>query len=445
VYGEPAIRELAERALRASQAEQTEFVFSGAERQLTRFANNTIHQHVAEQGAQVWVRVALGKKIGVAAGNRLDDAGLGELVERATAIARLQPDNEDFTSLPQPTPWERVAAYHEATAGATPEQRAEGVAAIVEPARARGWRAFGAFSTQSTELAVVNSLGVSAYHPMTTADVHAVIMSDEGSGYASSLAGDVSAIDPAAVGAAAVDRCARNRAPAELPPGEYEVLLEPPAVADLLGFLGWTAFNGLAVTEGRSFMAGKLGQQLLGANVSVWDDGHDRRGLPLPFDFEGVAKRRVVFFDRGVAREAVYDSATAAKAGRLSTGHALPPPNTRGAVPLNLVMANGDAPSRESMVRPIRRGVWVTRLWYTNLLHPMSMTLTGMTRDGTFLIENGEVAGALKNLRFTHSMVAALGDVRGISTDLSLQRSGGGSALVPALHLGAFTFTGATS
>jgi len=199
------------------------------------------------------------------------------------------------------------------------------------------------------------------------------------------------------------------------------------------------------VHEGRSAFSGKLGQTLAGPNVSVWDDAHDRRGLPLPFDFEGVARRRVVLFDRGVAREAVYDTATAAKAGALSTGHALPAPNTYGPVPLNLVMANGEAPTREAMLSGVTRGVWVTRFWYTNLLHPSSLTITGMTRDGTFLIENGQVTGALRNLRFTQSLVAALQDVRALSRDVSLQRAWIGSALVPALHLGRFSFTGATT
>ena len=305
--------------------------------------------------------------------------------------------------------------------------------------------AFGAFSTETAEIAVANSRGVWTYSPRTAAELNTVVMAGDASGFASQLSGDVDRLDPQTVARTAVDLCARNREPAELPPGDYEVLLEPAAVAELLQFVGFDGFNGLAVHEGRSAFAGKLGQTLAGPNVSVWDDAHDRRGLPLPFDFEGVARRRVVLFDRGVAREAVYDTATAAKAGALSTGHALPAPNTYGPVPLNLVMANGEAPTREAMLSGVTRGVWVTRFWYTNLLHPSSLTITGMTRDGTFLIENGQVTGALRNLRFTQSLVAALQDVRALSRDVSLQRAWIGSALVPALHLGRFSFTGATT
>ncbi len=444
MYGEERIRQLAETILAASEADQTEVVFTGTSASLTRFANNTIHQHVAETGGEVTVRAVLGKRTGVASGNRLDAEGVREIAARAVAIARLQPEDPRFVSLPAPMAWERAHSYSEATAQATPVRRAEGVATIVKRAQERGFQAFGHFSTETTELAVFSSLGTATYHTGTVAEINTVVMSDSGSGYASAVAADVDVLDAEAVATRAVDLCARNARQAMLPPGEYEVLLEPAAVAELLDFMAGDGFNGLAFEEQRSFMSGRLGQRLLSPNVSIWDDGHDRRGLPLPFDFEGVPKRRTVFIDRGVAKEVAHDSATAARAGTISTGHALPPPNTFGPVPANLFMANGDARSREEMVRGIERGVWVTRFWYVNLLHPLSLTLTGMTRDGTFLIEHGEVKGAVHNLRFTQSVVEAFGDVRALSADLALQRSWLGATLVPAVHLGRFTFTGAT-
>jgi PmbA protein len=442
MYGEEAIRRLADVVLGASEGDQTEVLFWGTDQQLTRFANNTIHQNVAEQGAEISVRVAVGQKVGVASANQLEEAGLRDATARAVAVARLQPDNPDFAGLPGSTPWERLPAFDARTAEASPDDRAAGVAAVVERARSRGFLAFGAFTTETTELAVASSRGVWTYFPRTSAEMSAVVMDGDASGFANQLAGEVGRLAPVAVGQQAVDLCARSREPASLPPGDYEVLLEPAAVAELVQFLGFFGFNGLAVLEGRSFLSGKIGETLAGPNVSLWDDGYDRRGLPLPFDFEGVAKRRAVLFDRGVAREPVYDTATAARAGTLSTGHALPAPNTFGPVPVNLVMANGEGQSRESMLAGITRGVWVTRFWYTNLLHPPSLTITGTTRDGTFLVEHGEVTGPLKNLRFTQSIVEALRDVRALSRDVALQRSFVGSALVPALHLGRFSFTG---
>jgi PmbA protein len=442
MLGEPAVRDIAGTVLKASTADQTEVVFWGTTQQLTRFANNTIHQNVAEEGKEVSVRVVIGKKIGVASGNRLDGEGLKQTLERATAIAKLQPENPDFVSLPGPMAWERLDAYHAATAEASPDQRALGVRSVVERAQRKGLTAFGAFSSEVSELAVANSLGTWVYQPRTVADLNTVIMSGSDSGYANAVSGDIDAIDTGAVGDRAVDLCVRNRRQIEVKPDEYEVLLEPAAVAEMLEFLGFDGFNGLAVEEQRSPLSGKLGRQLVSTNVSIWDDGHDRRGLPLAFDFEGVPKRRAVFFDRGMAREAVYDSYTAHKAGTITTGHALPAPNTYGPVPLNLVMANGDMPSREAMLRGIKRGIWITRFWYVNLLHPISMTLTGMTRDGTFLVENGEVIGAVKNLRFTQSVMEALSNVVALSQEVSLQRAWIGSALVPAVHIGRFAFTG---
>ena len=445
MYGEETIRRLTSVALEASGGDQTEVLFWGTDQQLTRFANNTIHQNVAEQGAEVSVRVVLGQKVGVASANQLDEASMRDAAARAEAVARLQPENPDFAGLPTPTPWERLPAFDPGTAEATPEQRAEGVAAVVEQAREQDALAFGAFRTETMELAVASSRGVWTYFPRTAAELNTVVMAGDASGFSNHLAGEVGRIDPPAVGRAAVDLCARNRDPQDLPPGEYEVLLEPAAVAEMLGFLGFDGFNGLAYLEGRSFLSGKLGETLAGPNVSLWDDGHDRRGLALPFDFEGVAKRRVVLFDRGVAREVVHDTASAAKAGALSTGHALPAPNTYGPIPLNLVMANGEAPDREAMLGGIKRGVWVTRFWYTNLLHPPTVTITGMTRDGTFLVQDGQVVGALRNLRFTQGIVEALQDVRALSREVSLQPNWIGSAVVPALHLGRFSFTGAST
>ena len=320
MYGEETIRRLTSVALEASGGDQTEVLFWGTDQQLTRFANNTIHQNVAEQGAEVSVRVVLGQKVGVASANQLDEASMRDATARAEAVARLQPENPDFAGLPAPTPWERVPSFDAGTAGATPEQRAEGVAAVVEQAREQDALAFGAFRTETMELAVASSRGVWTYFPRTAAELNTVVMAGDASGFSSQLGGRSGAHRPPAVGRAAVDLCARNRDPQDLPPGEYEVLLEPAAVAEMLGFLGFDGFNGLAYLEGRSFLSGKLGETLAGPNVSLWDDGHDRRGLALPFDFEGVAKRRVVLFDRGVASEVVHDTASAAKAGDAQHG-----------------------------------------------------------------------------------------------------------------------------
>jgi predicted Zn-dependent protease len=177
--------------------------------------------------------------------------------------------------------------------------------------------------------------------------------------------------------------------------------------------------------------------------VDLWDDGRDPRGLPLAFDFEGVPKQRVAFFERGVARGVVYDRQTAARAGRASTGHALPAPNTAGPLPTNLFLGTGDA-SDADLLAGIERGIWVTRFWYVNVVHPTQTVLTGMTRDGTFLIERGEVTRPIRNLRFTTSVLDALASVERVGRDALLIQSWLGGSLVPALRVGRVTFTGAT-
>jgi predicted Zn-dependent protease len=190
-------------------------------------------------------------------------------------------------------------------------------------------------------------------------------------------------------------------------------------------------------------MNGAFGERLVGENVSLWDDGLDPRGVPMAFDFEGVPKQRVDFFDHGVARSVVYDSFTAGREGKQSTGHALPAPNTWGPMPLNLFLAAGDA-DPAGLLRGIERGLWVTRFHYVNVVHPTRAILTGMTRDGTFLIENGELTRPVHNLRFTQSALDALSSVEAIGRDAVMLQDEVGGTCVPALRIGSFAFSSAT-
>ena len=443
MLGEAALRRLAEQALAASRADQTEVLLSATHSALTRFAHNAIHQNVAESDTSLTVRAALGQRVGVASGNQVTPETASQLVERALEIARLPVENPDVPGLPAPRPATRVDGYVAATAECPPRARAEAVGVICRRAAEAGLRAFGALSTESTELAVATSLGQFCYHPSTTAELNIVAMSDTSSGYADRLSADLGQIDPEAAAAEAVHKALRGRNPRELPPGEYEVVLEEYAVSDIVDFLAYLGFSALAVQEQRSFLTGKLGQRVMSPEISIWDDGTDPGGLPMPFDFEGVPKARLDLIEQGIARGLCYDSQTAAREGRPSTGHALPPGQTFGPVPLNLFMASGKTP-RHELARGIERGVWVTRFWYTRHVHPLALVVTGMTRDGAFLIEKGEVGPPVRNLRFTQSYLAALNDVRAVANETRLERSLFSANRVPALRLGSFTFTGAT-
>ena len=225
-----------------------------------------------------------------------------------------------------------------------------------------------------------------------------------------------------------------------MPPGEYEVVLEEFAVSDMLDFLGYVGFGGLAVEEGRSFMSGKLGEAVMGSNVSIWDSPLDPAGIPRPFDSEGAPATRVDLVRGGVAVSPVHDRHTAAKAGAEPTGHALPARYSMGPVPRNMFLAPGDA-SRDDLVASVRRGLLITRFWYTRVVHPLTVHMTGMTRDGCFLIENGEVVGPVRDLRFTESYLEALTRVDAIAADTKLVREFFSVNRVPALKIASWRFT----
>ena len=441
MLGEKEVKALADRALSMSEADQTEVGVFAPHSALTRFANNYIHQNVEQQDIDVRVRAVIGKKIGVASSNDVSEEGLRAVVGRALTLAKHQKENPDFQSLPGPQDTPSIEAFVERTARAGPEERAAVVATICEAAAGAGLTAAGAFRTSAAEMAVANSLGVFAYHRDTMADITTVVMGENGSGHAERVSLDVGDIDGAAVAKEAIEKAQRNVNQTDLEPGEYDVVFQEYAVADILDFFAYLSFGAQAYQEKRSFMAGRLGERVMGENISIWDDGLAAGDVPNPFDFEGVPKQRVDFVERGEARDVVWDSYTAGKEGRESTGHALPAGNTFGPVPANMHLATGDA-TLDEMVASTKRGVWVSRFWYTRPVHPLNVIVTGMTRDGTFLIEDGKVTAPIKNLRFTQSYLEAMNHVEAIGKTTTLHRAIIGVSRVPALKISGWTFTG---
>jgi predicted Zn-dependent protease len=267
---------------------------------------------------------------------------------------------------------------------------------------------------------------------------------DDGNGYAEDSALDVAALDMEAVADRAIGIARRAQHPVAVPPDTYTVILQPEAVADMAHFLAVLGFGAQAVQEGRSFVAGKRGQTVLGENVTIWDDGHDPSGLPLPFDFEGVPRQRLSLIERGVAGDIALDSLYAGMMGARTNGHALPAATDfhAGPIPLHVFMQPGEA-TVDEMIRSTERGLLVTYFHYTRVVHPLYVIITGMTRYGTFLIERGEVTRPVKSLRYTQSYLDALRDVQAIGRETRLSGEGI-AARVPALKIGRFTFTGVT-
>ncbi len=410
---------------------------------LTRFANSEIHQNVAGMNVTVNLRVVVGKRVGVASSDRTDDEGLRRLAANATAIARVVEELDDWGGLPGPTELYAVsAAYSSVTAGASPEFRAEAVRAVIAAADEAGVTAYGSFATSLDSIAVANSNGVRAAGTRTTSQLITVSMGpDGGSGYAEAAAVDASTIDAAAIGREAASKARATANAISIEPGDYPVVLEEYAVVDLLDMLGYLGFSALAVQEERSFF--EAGRRIGSDLVTITDDGYDPAGLPLWFDFEGVAKQRVDLIDKGVCRGVVYDAQTAARAGVTSTGHGLPAPNPYGPFPLNMLMDAGTA-SRDDLIGGLDRGLLVTRFHYTNPVHPKLAIVTGMTRDGTFLVEGGKIVGPVKNLRYTQSYLTALAGTVAVASERRTLKGDLGGVVVPAVRIDNWTFTGGT-
>ena len=443
-------KELSQQVLSRCGKDSAELVLIYKEHALTRFANNGIHQNVAEQNLTLYLRLLLGKRQGTASTNRTDPGNLDDLVARARTNAAASPEDPSFPGLAEPADYTAVESFDHPTAVNEPDYRADRVGIVCHLAQEKGFNASGAFSIGANATSVANSHDLFAYHRITEADFQTVVMTEDSSGRAQASSWRVADIDAEGIGREAIQKAARGREPRGVEPGNYTVILDPYVTEDLLDMLNLNGMGGQTVLDGRSWMNDRLGQQVMSPQVSIWDDGLNPGGFPMPFDAEGVPKRKVEIVTQGYAKNPIYDRATAVKAGTSSTGHAIPPylpafVKSIGPIGFNLFMAPGDT-SLEEMIRSTKKGLYITRFWYTRLVHPRDCIVTGMTRDGVFMVENGEIAYPVKNLRFTQSYLAALANVEAVGRETRLLKSEYGSfaKCVPAIKLRAFNFTGVT-
>ena len=437
----------AERVLQMAEeagATEAEVLLMAEDSALTRFANSEIHQNVAETNVAINLRFVNGRRVGVASSDRIDGEGLRRLAEKAATIAAHVEELPDWSGLPSPdgeVP-DLPQAWSESTANATPEERASEARAVIAAADEAGVTAYGSFSTGAEAIVVANSKGVRAVQRRTTTQLLTVCLGpDGGSGYAEAAGVDTSVIDGAALGAEAADKARATSNAVALEPGDYPVVLEEYAVVDLCDMLGYVGFSALAVQEERSFWEDdkRVGSEL----VTIRDDGREPDTMPMAFDYEGVVKQPLRLVEAGVCHDIAHDSQTAARADRRSTGHGLPAPNPYGPFPINMAMEPGTA-SREELVGGLERGLLVTRFHYTNPVHPKLAIVTGMTRDGTFLVEGGRIVGPVKNLRYTQSYLDALAGIEAVGRDRRTLKGFLGGCAVPAVRIASWTFTGAT-
>jgi predicted Zn-dependent protease len=440
--GAAELHRIAERVLKLSGADETEIEISAVTDALTRFANNTIHQNVAEQHLTISVRAVFDGRTARATTNKTDDESLHRVVATAASLARVQPKNPDLQPMLRPQKYQKVARYFPATASASPADRARGVAHVCKVAAKEMQTAAGIFSTGLSEMALANSRGLFAHYEQTRAEFSVTILEKDSSGWAKANSPDISDIEPDSLASTASAKAIASRGPLELDAGRYTTILEPPAVLDLVGFLFYD-FAGTAVEDQRSVFTGRMGKPLFGDNITLWDDVYHPLQLGLPFDGEGVPRQKVLLVDRGVPKNLVYARSTAKKMKAKPTGHGFSLPNDYGEAPMNLVFAGGNS-SVDDMIRSTERGVLVTRLWYIREVDPYQKILTGMTRDGTFLVKDGKVAGGIRNFRFNQSMIEMLSNVEMLGKAVRAAGEEAFEMVVPAMKVANFHFTEVT-
>ncbi|HLJ90875.1 MAG TPA: TldD/PmbA family protein [Candidatus Angelobacter sp.] len=446
-----------DRIRKFSTAGEIEILFSSTNFSLTRFANNTIHQNVAELNESASIRAAFDGKTARASTNRFDDESLKRAVQLAESMAKVQHPNPDLLPMASPNefqPSQGPKRWYDKTAAITPGDRAEAVGKIVSIAKKNGLTTAGIFSSTQSAETIVNSNGLTAHHEQTSAEVSITMLDKDSSGWQKANSPDVGNVDYARLAETAAQKARESKNPKELPPGKYTVILEPAAVLDLVGFM-FADFSGLGILDQRSFLNNRIGTKLFGENITIRDDVfHPLQSGPA-FDGEGVPRTRVTLVENGTIGNLVYARGTAKKmrgseyAGKVGaiqvTGHGFPLPNEMGEAPMNIVFETpGAEQTIAQMIAGTERGILVTRLWYIREVDPYEKILTGMTRDGTFLVEGGQIKYGIRNFRFNQSIIETLNSVEAMS---KAERSCGEESfdmVVPAMKIAQFNFTETT-
>jgi PmbA protein len=403
---------------------------------LTRFANNSIHQHVAEHGLTVSLRVVVDGRTARVTTNRIEGDAIRGAIESAASLAASQPRDPGLLPLPARQNYRAVRRFSSATAALSADSRARAVKNTCTLAETRGQIAAGLFSSGQSQSVLANSRGLFAAYRQTQAEFSVTMQQGSATSWAKGNASDFRAVDPMALAKTASEKAARAENPTELAPGRYTVILEPAAVLDLVGFLFYD-FAATAVRDQRSCFSGRLGKPLLGENISIRDDVYHPEQLGAPFDGEGSPRQPVILVDNGVPRNLVYSRRSAKKAGTRPTGHGFALPNEYGEAPMNLVIGGGKT-SVEEMIAGTDRGLLVTRLWYIRELDPYEKVMTGMTRDGLFLVEKGKVARSVRNFRFNQSILQMLKSVEALGPSRRATAEESFEMVVPPMKISNF-------
>jgi predicted Zn-dependent protease len=430
------------RLAKTTGADETEVHVDETADSLTRFANNAIHQNVAERGLNVSIRTVVDSRTARATTNRVDEDSLRAAIDASLSLAHSQPKDPHLLPMPAKQRYRKVKRFMKDTAALTPEDRARAVRRACDLAIQNGQVAAGIFASGLQQSAMGNSRGLFAAYNEAHAEFSVTMQETPAASWAKANAASVRDFDPQELALRASQKAHMAVDARELAPGRYTVILEPAAVLDLVGFLFYD-FAATALQDKRSCLNKRMGKQLFGKNITIRDDAYHPLQLGAPFDGEGMPRQQILLVDRGVPKNLVYSRSSAKAAGKKPSGHGFALPNEYGEAPMNLVFAGGDS-SLEKMLASTGRGLLVTRLWYIREVDPYEKVMTGMTRDGLFLVENGKVTTAVRNFRFNQSILEMLRNVELLGPAVRATGEEAFEMVVPAMKVREFHFSEVT-
>ncbi|SDQ98405.1 TldD/PmbA family protein [Flagellimonas zhangzhouensis] len=430
IYTEEEAKKILEKALSFSKADACEINLSGSNSGNIRYARNTVSTAGYRSSQSLVVQSSFGKKVGTATIDEFDDASLEKVVRRAEELAQLSPENPEFMPPLGPQQYDEAITFSEATANVTPEFRTEVASKSIVPASEKDVTAAGFLDDSAGFSAMINSNGLFAYNKSTDVDFTVTMRTNDGtgSGWVTRDFNDISKFDPAEAANTAIDKAVLSREARAIEPGKYTVILEPAASIGLLGRM-FGSLNARSADEGRSFMSAKdggnkLGQKIVDERVNIWSDPLHPDVPTSTWNGAGQPLKKTSWIENGVVKNLAYDRYWAQEKG------VDPVP-----FPSNAIMAGGDE-SLEDMIKGTRKGILVTRFWYIRSVDPQTLLYTGLTRDGTFYIENGQIKFPVKNFRFNESPIIMLNNLESLGKQVRVNGN-----LIPYMKVRDFTFT----
>ena len=446
MIGKKKFEEILSYILSKSKADETQVSLHTEHSYLTRFANSIVHQNVMEKNAILSIKTAVGKKNGEVETNNFSKSNILNILNRSIEIARHSAELPDFFGFPSPQKYKTINTYFENTLRFSQKEKISILKDIFDSSRP--FSCYGAISTGAAEIAIGNSNGLSAYSYGTDAEVRLTIKGKSGAAFGQSANRDIRKINFSQLRDEVLAKAKFSQSPKNIKPGKYTVFLTPEAFSEMLNFLAFLGFNSLLYQEGRSCLINKVGKRVFSNQFTLYDDPLNSNGFAFPFDSEGIPKQRLTLVKNGTVKNLVYDRFTAHKAGKKTTGHFIG--RSIGPIPLHLRVKKGEKSFRK-ILGNIKSGIFITTFHYINVVEPRKLILTGMTRNGTFLIKNGKIAFPLKNLRFNQGFTESLGNIISISKEVKLvgnENSYGPrfpmGTIAPFIAIKDFNFTGAT-